>query len=48
MTDEYGNGSIIFGVWEEFIGNTITVYCGYTDDCENHHLDSLKIKINSN
>ena len=48
MTDENGIGSVIFGTWEEFIGNTITVYCGYTDDCENHHLDSLKIKINNN
>ena len=48
MTDENGIGLVIFGTWEEFIGNTITVYCGYTDDCENHHLDSLKIRINSN
>ena len=48
MTDENGIGSVIFGTWEEFIGNTITIYCGYTDDCENHHLDSLKIKINNN
>ena len=46
MTDEDGNGTIVFGVWEEFIGNTISVYCGYTDDCDNHHLDSLRIKVN--
>ena len=46
MTDEDGDGIIIFGVWEEFIGDTISVYCGYTDDCGNHHLDSLEIRIN--
>ena len=45
MTEEDGDGIIIFGVWEEFIGDTISVYCGYTDDCGNHHLDSIKIFI---
>ena len=45
MTDEDGDGIIIFGVWEEFIGDTISVYCGYSDDCGNHHLDSIKIFI---
>ena len=45
MTDEDGDGIIIFGVWEVFIGDTISVYCGYTDDCGNHHLDSIKIFI---
>ena len=45
MTDEDGDGIVIFGVWEEFIGDTISVYCGYTDDCGNHHLDSIKIFI---
>ena len=45
MTDEFGKGSIIFGVWEEFIGTTITVYGGYTDECNHHHLDSIQIKI---
>jgi len=46
MTDEDGDGIITFGVWEEFVGDTISVYCGYTDDCGNHHLDSLEIRIN--
>jgi hypothetical protein len=45
MTDEDGNGIIIFGVWEEFIGDTISVYCGYSDDCGNHLVDSIKIFI---
>ena len=48
MTDEYGGATIIFGTWEEFIGDTIVVWCGYTDDCDVHHLDSLKIKIIDN
>ena len=45
MTNEDGEGQIIFGVWEEFIGKTISVYGGYTDDCGNHHVDSIRIKV---
>ena len=45
MTDENGDGRIIFGVWEPFIGYTITCYGGYVDECENHYVDSLRIKI---
>ena len=48
MTDEYGDAHVMFAAWEEFIGYTITVYCGYTDDCGVHHLDSLKIQIVDN
>lgn len=45
MTDEDGEANVMFAAWEEFIGHTITVYCGYTDLCGVHHLDSLKIQI---
>ena len=45
MTDDEGNGRIIFGVWEDFVGYTITCYGGYMDECDNHHVDSLRIKI---
>ena len=45
MTDEDGGANIMFAAWEEFIGHTVTVYCGYTDLCGVHHLDSLKIQI---
>ena len=45
MTDEEGNGRIIFGAWEVFRGYTIGCYGGYTDECGNHHTDSLFIKI---
>ena len=46
MTDENGNGTIVYGVWEEFIGYTITLYGGYVDQCDNHFVDSVKVKIN--
>ena len=45
MTDEDGDANVMFAAWEEFIGHTVTVYCGYTDLCGVHHLDSLKIQI---
>ena len=45
MSDEDGESHVMFAVWEEFIGLTITVYCGYTDDNGHHLLDSLKIKV---
>jgi|TARA_R110000824_G_scaffold76691_1_gene194254 hypothetical protein len=48
MTDEYGEGKIVFAVWEEFIGRTITIYGGYTDDCGHHFVDSLKVKVVNN
>ena len=48
MTDENGVTNVMFSAWEEFIGHTVTVYCGYTDLCGVHHLDSLKIQIVDN
>jgi len=48
MTDEDGNGQIVFSVWEEFIDKTIIIYGGYTDDCGHHFLDSLKVKVVDN
>tara|TARA_Y100001970_G_C14117715_1_gene794548 strand:+ start:83 stop:487 length:405 start_codon:yes stop_codon:yes gene_type:complete len=48
MTDEYGNGTIVYGVWEEFIGYTVTFYGGYTDHCDNHFVDSVRVKVNNN
>jgi len=45
MTDDEGNAKVMFAAWEEFIGYTVTVYCGYTDLCGVHHTDSLKIAI---
>ena len=48
MTDEEGKGTIVYGVWENFIGYTITFYGGYMDDCDNHFVDSVKVKILNN
>ena len=48
MTDGDGVAHVMFAAWEVFIGDTITVYCGYTDDCGVHHLDSLKIEVVDN
>ena len=45
MTDEDGNAKIVFAAWEEFIGETVKVYCGYTDECGHYFLDSLEIKV---
>ena len=48
MTDEYGNGKIVFAVWEEFVGKVVTIYGGYTDECGNHFVDSLKVRVVDN
>jgi hypothetical protein len=45
MTDDNGDANVMFSVWEDFIGYTITVYCGYTDECGVHYLDSIKIRV---
>tara|TARA_R100000008_G_C3553641_1_gene151919 strand:+ start:534 stop:962 length:429 start_codon:yes stop_codon:yes gene_type:complete len=48
MTDEDGNGKIVFAVWEEFVGKIVTIYGGYTDECGNHFVDSLKVRVVDN
>ena len=48
MTDEFGEGKVVFAVWEEFVDKTITIYGGYTDDCGHHFVDSIKVKIVDN
>ena len=45
-TDENGEAFTVFSIWEELINDTITVYCGYHDEYNNHYVDSLKIIIN--
>ena len=45
MTDSDGSAKVMFGAWQEFIGRTVTVYCGYTDLCGTHHTKSIRIKI---
>ena len=48
MTDEDGNGNVVFAVWEEFVGKIVTIYGGYTDECGNHFVDSLKVRVVDN
>jgi len=44
-TNDDGIAKTVLSVWEEFIGDTITIYSGYVDQCDIHHFDSLKIII---
>jgi|TARA_Y100000310_G_C20416425_1_gene684553 hypothetical protein len=44
-TDGGGYAYTVLGVWEEFIGDTIIVYCGYEDMCSLRYIDSLKVII---
>ena len=32
-------------VWEEMIGDTITIYAGFEDWCYNEHVDSIRIIV---
>ena len=45
MTDDNGDAHVMFSAWEDFIGYTVTVQCGYTDECGVHYLESIKIKV---
>ena len=44
-TDDGGKAYTVLGVWENFIGDTIKVYSGYTDNCNILHIDSLEVVI---
>ena len=45
-TDDGGIGYTVLGVWENFVGDTIKVYCGYTNNCSINYIDSLEVIIN--
>ena len=45
-TDDDGYAYGVLGVYEEFVGDTITIYTGYEDNCYNPHFDSLKVVVN--
>ena len=32
-------------VWEEMIGDTLSVWAGYHDECEEEHIDGIKVII---
>ena len=44
-TDSDGKAYTVLGVWENFTGDTIKVYSGYTDNCNIQHVDSLEVVI---
>ena len=44
-TNNDGKAYTVLGVWENFIGDTIKVYSGYTDNCNILHVDSLEVII---
>lgn len=43
--DDGGVAHTVLGVWEEFIGDTIKVYCGYTNKCNIQYIDSLEVIV---
>ena len=42
---EDGIATTIMGVFSNFIGDVITVCCGFNDECENHFYDFITIEI---
>jgi len=44
-TDDDGKAYTVLGVWENFTGDTIKVYSGYTDNCNIQHIDSLEVVV---
>ena len=44
-TNDYGVAHTVLSVWEEFVGDTIKVYCGYTNDCNINYIDSMEVII---
>ena len=45
-TDEEGVAKTVLSIWQEFVGDTVTIYCGYDDNCNIHYVDSLEVIIN--
>tara|TARA_B100000287_G_scaffold159854_1_gene150711 strand:- start:4874 stop:5320 length:447 start_codon:yes stop_codon:yes gene_type:complete len=44
-TDGSGNGFTVLGVWQEFVGDTIIVYCGFEDINNNYYEDIIKVVV---
>ena len=44
-TDDDGKAYTVLSAWEIFIGDTVKVYSGYTDNCNISHIDSLEVII---
>ena len=46
-TGDDGTAHTVMAVWESMINDTITVYSGYIDWCNNQHIDSLKVIVDN-
>jgi len=44
-TNEEGIAYTVLSVWEESAGDTITIYCGYDNECEVHFIDLINVII---
>ena len=44
-TDDEGVAHTVLGVWEQFVGDTIKVYSGYSSDCDIQYIDSLEVIV---
>ena len=44
-TDDEGVAHTVLGVWEQFVGDTIKVYSGYTNNCSIQYIDSLEVIV---
>ena len=44
-TDGDGITHTVLGVWEVFVGDTIKVYAGYTNNCDIQYVDSLEVIV---
>jgi len=46
-TSDDGAAHTVLSVWEVMIHDTITVYAGYYDECNNEHIDSIKVVVDN-
>ena len=44
-TDNDGVAHTVLSIWQDFVGDTITIYCGYDDNCNIQYVDSLEVII---
>mgnify|MGYP001384935592 CR=1 FL=1 len=44
-TDDEGVAHTVLGVWEQFVGDTIKVYSGYSNNCDILYIDSLEVVV---
>jgi len=45
-TDD-GVAHTVMAAWEEMIGDTITIYAGYYDECSNQLMDLIKVVVDN-